>query len=206
MALEVLAAVSGIRGPHRAGRGGQPSPAWTARGSRSTPACRICRYAGWSEPAGGQSARPDASPVTDVAVVSVRDDHRSEQVAAFTRPALGHTATREELVAYCGVPGRAQDPAPPGVHRRPGDATYRAKSQCSRAVRTTRCGAARRSCRSPAWRLDVTGRRAHLGATASYRAAAGTPCVFVLGTAYLPWMVSGIWPSAGSWTRACGAS
>ena len=55
----------GIRGPYRAGRGGELSPAWTAHGSRSTPACRICRYAGWSGPAGGQSARPDVSPVAD---------------------------------------------------------------------------------------------------------------------------------------------
>ena len=46
-----------------------------------------------SGPAGGQSARPDVSPVADNAVVSVPDDHRSEQVAGFARPALGYTAT-----------------------------------------------------------------------------------------------------------------
>jgi len=28
-----------------------------------------------------------------MAVVGVPDDHRSEQVAGFARPALGHTAT-----------------------------------------------------------------------------------------------------------------
>jgi hypothetical protein len=40
----------------------------------------------------------------------VPDDHWSEQVAAFTRSAFRHTATREELIAYCRAPGRAQDP------------------------------------------------------------------------------------------------
>ena len=93
MALEVLAVVLSISGPYRAGRGGELCPAWTAHGSRSTLACRICTYAGWSAPAGGQSARPDVSPVADNAVVSVPDDRRSEQVVGFARPALGYTAT-----------------------------------------------------------------------------------------------------------------
>ena len=39
--------------------------------------------------------------VGDVAVVGVPDDHWGEQVAAFIKPAPGHTATAEELTAYC---------------------------------------------------------------------------------------------------------
>jgi fatty-acyl-CoA synthase len=39
--------------------------------------------------------------VADVAVVGVPDDHWGEQVAAFIKPAPGHSATAEELSAYC---------------------------------------------------------------------------------------------------------
>ena len=39
--------------------------------------------------------------VGDVAVVGVPDEHWGEQVAAFIKPAAGHTATAEELTAYC---------------------------------------------------------------------------------------------------------
>jgi acyl-CoA synthetase (AMP-forming)/AMP-acid ligase II len=39
--------------------------------------------------------------VADVAVVGVPDEHWGGQVAAFIRPAAGHTVTAEELAAYC---------------------------------------------------------------------------------------------------------
>ena len=39
--------------------------------------------------------------VADVAVVGVPDDHWGEQVAAFIKPAPGHSASAEELSAYC---------------------------------------------------------------------------------------------------------
>jgi fatty-acyl-CoA synthase len=39
--------------------------------------------------------------VADVAVVGVPDEHWGEQVAAFIRPAPGHSPSQEELFAYC---------------------------------------------------------------------------------------------------------
>jgi len=119
MALEVLAAVLGIRGPYRAGRGGELSPAWTAHGSRSTPACRICRYTGWSGPAGGQSARPDVSPVADNGR-SERARRPPERAGGGLRPA--RPRVHRDLRGTDRLLRRAwprPDSAPLGVHRRP---------------------------------------------------------------------------------------
>ena len=105
-----------------------------------------------------------------------------------------------------GAPGRAQDPAPLGVTGAPGDATYRSNSQCSRAVTGNALWRSPSLLPTATWRLDVTGRQAHLAATASYLAAAGAPCVLVLGTADLPWIEERYMASIAPWTRACGGN
>jgi hypothetical protein len=63
-----------------------------------------------------------------MAVVSVPDHHRSEQVAGFARPTLGYTATYEELIAYCGALAAPRLRATGCSPTPPGDATYRSNS------------------------------------------------------------------------------
>jgi len=74
MALEVLAAVLGIRGPYRAGRGGSAlsclNRSWFPFNAclQDLPIRRLVRTGRWA------SARPEVSPVADMAVVSVPGD------------------------------------------------------------------------------------------------------------------------------------
>ena len=191
------AALAGRRAPdgrasrHRARRGGVPHrPEAEQTRDRGQPPVH-CRRSVTREVVGRAVSSAASRPRRFISYTGVDTGNGT---GTHVKPGSG--------VSGCS-PGRAQDPAPLGVTGAPGDATYRSNSQCSRAVTGNALWRSPSLLPTAPWRLDVTGRRAHPGATASYRAAAGAPCVFALGTANLTWMGSGIRQSPRPWTCAC---